>query len=102
MPKEVTNEELARMIAGGFDDMGNRFEATASKADFLSIKTKLSEQDQHFKHLDGRLDHLDARMGRMEADLHEIKGNIVYKFEFEDLAERVKYIESKLGIESGK
>jgi hypothetical protein len=48
------------------------------------------------------MDHLDARMGRMEADLHEIKGNIVYKYEFEDLAARVKYLETKLGIESGK
>jgi len=39
------------------------------------------------------MDHLDARMGRMEADLHEIKGNIVYKYEFEDLAARVKYLD---------
>jgi len=54
------------------------------------------------KRIDDRMDHLDARMGRMEADLHEIKGNIVYKYEFEDLAARVKYLETKLGIESGK
>ena len=95
MPKEVTNEELARMIAKGF-------EATASKVDFDDLKTDIKRIDDKMSHLDGRIDHLDARMGRMEADLHEIKGNIVYKFEFEDLASRVKYIESKLGIESGK
>ena len=38
----------------------------------------------------------------MEADLHELKGNGVYKYEFEDLEVRVKYLESKLSIESGK
>jgi hypothetical protein len=47
------------------------------------------------------MDHMDARMGRMEADFHEIKSNIVYRHEFEDIMARVKYLEQKMGIESG-
>lgn len=39
---------------------------------------------------------------KKEGDLNEIRGNIVYRHEFEDLEARVKYVESKLGIESGK
>ena len=95
MPKEVTNEELARMIARGFEHVDGRFEEAASKTDIVGIKNDI-------KRLDGHMDHLDARVGRMEADLNEIRGNIVYKYEFEDLMARVKYLELKLNIESGK
>ena len=88
MSKEVTNEELARMIANGF-------ESTASKADVNELKQRMVQ-------FESKLDHSDARIGRIEADINEMKGNIVYKFEFEDLASRVKYLESKMGIESGE
>ena len=87
MDKEKTTiDDLARMVKGGFDEMTGKF----------------GEVNGHLKAVDSKLDHLDARMGRMEADLGQIKGEIVYKFEFEDLEGRVKYVETKLGIESGK
>ena len=92
MSEKITNEELARMIARGFEE-------TASKKDIVQLREELKGDIQQ---LDSRMDHLDARMGRMEADLHEVKENIVYKYEFEDFEGRVKYLESKLGIESGK
>ena len=69
---------------------------------FEGVDEQFAGVKNDIKRIDDRMDHLDARMGRMEADLHEIKGNIVYKYEFEDLAARVKYLETKLGIESGK
>ena len=37
----------------------------------------------------------------MEADIHELRGEIVYRHEFEDALARIKYLEKKLGIESG-
>ena len=86
MPKEISTDDLAGMISRGFEGVDKQF---------ATVKSDI-------KRIDDRMDHLDARMGRMEADLHEIKGNIVYKYEFEDLAARVKYLETKLGIESGK
>lgn len=79
--EKITLDKLAQMMAKGFEN-------TASKENIDTIEKKL--------------DHTDARIARIEADISEIRGNIVYKHEFEDLASRVKYIESKLGIESGK
>ena len=51
--------------------------------------------------LSTRLDTLDARVGRIEADLHALRDEMVHRSEFEDVLDHVKYIEKKLGIESG-
>jgi hypothetical protein len=40
-------------------------------------------------------------VGRIEADVHALRDEIVHRHEFEDVLGRVKYIEKKLGIESG-
>ena len=110
--KEVvqeSTEELARIIAKGFESVDDRFNQVALKidvdglkGDMGGLKTDMNELKQRMIQFEGKLDHTDARVGRIEADINEMKGNIVYKFEFEDLASRVKYLESKMGIESGK
>ncbi len=87
------------MIARGFEGVDKRFEDVDQRLDQMASQMATKED---IKHIDERMDSLDARMGRMETDLHEVKGNIVYKYEFEDLEARVKYLERKLGIESGK
>jgi hypothetical protein len=48
-----------------------------------------------------RLDHLDARVGRIEAAVHALRDEMVHRQEFHDALDRIKYIEKKLGIESG-
>jgi hypothetical protein len=63
----------------------------ASKEDIQELRTEMNE----------RLDHLDARVGRIEADVHALRDEMVHRREFEDVLDRVKYIEKKLGIESG-
>jgi predicted DNA-binding protein len=63
----------------------------ASKEAVQELRTEMNE----------RLDHLDARVGRMEADIHELRGEIVYRHAFEDALSRITYLEKKLGIESG-
>ncbi len=78
-------ENLARMIKNGFDE-------TAKKVDV----------DKRFEQVDNRLDHIDARLSNIEQDIAEIKKHFVYRYEFEDLMARVKYLEQKLGVESGK
>jgi hypothetical protein len=40
-------------------------------------------------------------VGRIEADVHALRDEMVHRREFEDVLDRVKYIEKKLGIESG-
>lgn len=88
------------MIKRGFD-------VTASKEDIERLEdqmTRLEEQmatKEDVQKLEARLDHLDARAGRIEADIHELQEGVVYRHEFEDALGRIKYIERKLGIESG-
>ncbi|MGH8069793.1 MAG: hypothetical protein ACRERE_32030 [Candidatus Entotheonellia bacterium] len=57
--------------------------------------------DERFTQLDARLDTLDARVGKIEADLHGLRSEVVYRHEFEDALDHLKYLEKKLGIESG-
>jgi hypothetical protein len=48
-----------------------------------------------------RSSELDARVGRIEADVHTLRDEMVHRQEFQDILDRAKYIERKLGIESG-
>ncbi len=63
----------------------------ASKEDLQAMEGRLTT----------RLDHLDARVGRIEADIHELRDEVVHRHEFDDALARIKYLEKKLGIESG-
>ena len=69
----------------------------ASKEDIQGLASKKEMEGR----LTARLDHLDARVGRIEADVHDLRDEMVHRREFEDVLDRVKYIEKKLGIESG-
>jgi tetrahydromethanopterin S-methyltransferase subunit G len=90
----TTIEELARMIHEGF-------KGTATKEDIPAVTTRLDGIDSRLEGIDARLDHLDARVGRIEADVHALRDEMVHRREFEDVLDRVTYIEKKLGIESG-
>src|SRR5262245_33021857 len=99
MDKNITTiEDLARMINEGF-------KSTASKEDIQAIEgrvnTRFDAVESRLDTLDGRVDTLDARLGRIEADVHALRDEMVHRREFEDALDRVKYIERKLGIESG-
>jgi seryl-tRNA synthetase len=89
--KNATIDDLARMINEGF-------KTTASKEDITEVKEDMKEMEGR---LSTRLDTLDARVGRIEADLHALRDEMVPRSEFEDVLDHVKYIEKKLGIESG-
>jgi tetrahydromethanopterin S-methyltransferase subunit G len=85
--KTTTIDDLACMINEGF-------KTTATKEDIKAVTTRLDG-------IDSRMDNLDARVGRIEADVHALRDEMVHRREFEDALDRVKYIEKKLGIESG-
>lgn len=84
--KVVTNEDLARMVAGGFENVDKRFEGI----------------DKRLDKLEGEMSHTNARLGRLETVVEDIQRRMVTRDEFDDLASRVKYIEMKLNIDSGK
>jgi len=85
--KTITIDDLAKMINEGF-------KTTATKEDIRAVNTR-------FDSVESRLDHLDARVGRIEADVHALRDEMVHRQEFQDVLDRVTYIEKKLGIESG-
>ena len=48
------------------------------------------------------MSHMNARVGRLETTVEDIHRRMVTRDEFDDLSARVKYIEIKLDIKSGK
>jgi len=73
-------------------------ETMASKEDIRALEDRVNTR---FDSVESRLDTLGARVGRIEADVHALRDEMVHRREFEDVLDRVRYIERKLGIESG-
>jgi hypothetical protein len=91
----ITIEGLAELING----------TMASKEDIKALEgrvnTRFDSVESRLDTLDGRVDIFDARLGRIEANVHALRDEMIHRREFEDVLDRVKYIEKTLGIESG-
>ena len=81
--------------------MDEEFQVFGTDKNIKAVTTRLDGIDSRLDKLDTRVDHLDARDGRIEADVHGLRDEMVHRQEFQDVLDRVKYIEKKLGIESG-
>ena len=102
--KITTIEDLAILMTqtmASKEDM----KGLASKEDVQGVQAEVTGLREEMNQMEGRLttrlDHLDARVGRIEADVHGLRDEMVHRQEFQDILDRVKYIERKLGIESG-
>jgi hypothetical protein len=83
------------------DDVATLMTRTmASKEDLQPLATK-DDMKGVEERLTTRLDHRDARVGRIETDVHTLRDEMGHRQEFQDVLDRVTYIEKKLGIESG-
>lgn len=76
--KKITIEVLARMVSAGFGGVDKRFDGI----------------DKRFDGVDKRLDGVDKRLERIEKKLE----GVVYRREFEEMGERVKYLEDLLAV----
>jgi hypothetical protein len=98
MDTPTTIDDLAHMINEGF-------KTTATKEDVQGVQVEVGGLHEEMNQMEGRLttrlDYLDARVGRIEADVHALRNEMVHRQEFQDVLDRVKYIEKKLGIASG-
>jgi len=83
---KMTLDNLAAIVQGEFLQVGKKFNVLENRFDNLEKKV-----DDGFSNINARLDMIDR----------DIKGFVRYE-DFEDLMARVKYLERKLGIESGK
>lgn len=106
MAKRITIEDLASMVQRGFEE-------TAKKADvdrrFGDVSKCFDEVGKRLESVNNRFDNVDNQLYEIRKDVSEIRKNVVYRdefekliFEFGDLMARVKYLEQKLGIQSGK
>lgn len=104
MPKKVTIEDLARITKSGFDDiaktMNNRFTEVDKRFDKLELR--MDKFELRMAHLEAKIAHVEARIAQIEKDVAEIRKELISRVELEDLMARVKYLELKLGIKSGK
>lgn len=91
--QKITIDGLAVMVKKGFDAVDQRFNAVDQRFDAV---------DQRFDGIEKRLDHMDARLSYVERDVAEIRKHFVYRDEFEDALARLRFVEKKLGINSGK
>jgi len=98
--KNITMEKLAIMIGIGFENVDARFNKVDDRLD--GVDNRLDKVENRLGNIDDRLDHVDRRLATIETDISEIRKNFVYREEIEDLMARVKYLEVKLGVESGK
>ncbi len=79
--KNVSNEQLARLIAKGFEGVDNRFNnlesKMATKDDLAELKTELKQD----------IEDVDLKISRL-----------AYDFDVKDLKKRMTIVERKVGI----
>jgi hypothetical protein len=91
----TTIEGLAELI---YETMANKEDVEGVRGDIKALEDRVNTR---FDSVESRLDNLDARVGRIEADVHGLRDEMIHRQEFQDALDRIKYIEKKLGIESG-
>ena len=91
----TTIEDLAELI---YETMASKEDVEGVRGDIKALEDRVNTR---FDSVESRMDNLDARVGRIEAAVHVLRDEMVHRREFEDVLDRVKYIEKKLGIESG-
>lgn len=94
----ASKEDIIRLESrmGGFEGQMGDLEFRMS-----GLEGKIGGIDGRLGGLETLMGNIEARVGSIESDVKEIKENMVYRDEFDDAKYRIKYVEKKLGIESG-
>ena len=105
--EKITNEILAVMIAKGFQGVDERFEKVDERFEKIEnhlngLDSKVGNIETRVENIETRVGHLEASVGQIQMDMQDVKDGMVYRHEYEDSLDRIKYVERKLGIESGK
>ncbi len=92
--KKITIDDLARMVQKGFKDVDAQFE---------KVDTQFEKVDARFESVDAQFKGVNVRLGNLESGVEEIKlklDNVPYSFELNAIDNRLKKVETKLGIKS--
>lgn len=90
---KITLEKLAQMVGNGFNEMGEKFKQVDNQ--IKEVEVKLYEMDTDIRYI-------RAELSEVKNAVIGIQEDTVPPLEFEDLSGRVKYVERKLVIKSGK
>lgn len=93
--KNITNEDLALMIAKGFGDVDKRFEEIDKR--FLGVDGKFNLVDEKFKDLEGRL---SQKIEGLSNRIDDMIFNRPTREEMFILVKRVEKLENKIGIKN--
>ena len=92
--KEITLLDIVEALERGFCVM-------ATKEDVKKLDTRLDHLDASVATLQQDMQDVKKDVGDVKKDVEEVRENMVYRDEFNDVKDRVKYVEKKLGIKSG-
>lgn len=95
----MTIDKLAEMVQKGFLGIDKKFDNVNEKID--KIQSDIGHLKLDITFLKSEMSNLRIRIEKIEQILNQTN-NYIANLEFEDLMGRVKYLEIKLGIESGK
>ncbi|MDD4761899.1 MAG: hypothetical protein PHZ25_02670, partial [Candidatus Pacebacteria bacterium] len=92
---EINNEELARIINKGFDGVQIQINGLEGRFDglenrFDGLENRFDGLEKRMDSVDEKLEYIDARLGRLGNDVKELRGELVYRHEFEDALSRIK------------
>lgn len=90
----MTIDDLAGIVGGQF----GRLEVKMNKK-FEQLETRM---DKKFDQVHEAILELSTKTSYLDREISAIKHHLVYKEDFDDLSSRVKYLERKMGIVSGK
>jgi polyhydroxyalkanoate synthesis regulator phasin len=101
--KEITNNELAKLIAGLQADLNEKFKKIDSRLDrhddyFTAIKTDLNQLDYNLQAVSQSQTRIEEGMKIIKQDYDAIKlrqEQMVYRFEIDNLVKRVQKLEEK-------
>ena len=95
MPKRITIEQLALMVAHGFQELNEKIASIttnmATKEDLAAVAHDMTTNMQR---LENRIEHLEVGQGKIHLQLN----SVVQKHETKTLRKRVLRIEQHLGL----
>ena len=97
---EKSINDLAAITARGFEHVDKRFEQVDKR--FEQVDKRFDKMEGQISIMQDDIDQLSSRVSSLGHEVAEIHKNMVYRDEFDDLMGRMKYVEIRLGIESGK
>ncbi len=100
--KEITIEDLARMVQSGFSDAKKQVDARFDQVDkrFEGVDIRLDNLENKVTKIDSRLDNLENKVNQIDRRLFSIEEDVaeIKIKQYGDLLKRINFIERKLGI----